>query len=295
MQTTPLTAAGSTVNLNYWERHQLEYHVDGVAVEYSVNNGVWTDAPGPSSSLAEGCDPADATGDWEPLNCVQRESGSACGFPNTKPVFTGPVGGGSSCSDFTTSPTVSEYAHRCHHIVGLNVNDTIRFRWRFTSDSAGNYAGLYLDDVAVSNVKAPNACVSNTCPGQPDGASCDDGNPCSINDTCAGSTCTGTPITAPAETQNLRFQADKTSLFWDALTNATRYDVIRGALGALPVGPGGDDEDCFDNLATPALTDSGLPAPNTGFWYISRAENTCGTGSFGQRSGANERITATCP
>jgi hypothetical protein len=38
----PFTAAGSTVNLQYWERHQLEYLSDAVAVEYSVNGGFGT-------------------------------------------------------------------------------------------------------------------------------------------------------------------------------------------------------------------------------------------------------------
>ena len=291
MQTPPLTAAGSTVNLGYWERHQIEYAWDGVAVEYSVNGGDWTDSPAPSSNPADGCDPSDDTTGWEPVTCTQ---GNACGFPAAKSVFTGPFGGGSSCGDFATSPTVTAYAHRCHRIAGLNANDAIRFRWRFSSDSAAEYAGFYLDDVAVGNVRLPNACAPNTCPGQPDGTSCDDGNGCSINDACAGNACAGTPITA-AETQNLRVQSDKTSYVWDTAQGASAYDVIRGALGAFPVGPGGGDEVCFDDLATPLLSDAALPAPNGGFWYLSRAENSCGLGSFGQQSDGTQRITTTCP
>jgi hypothetical protein len=264
MQTPSLTAAGSTVNLGYWERHQLQYHVDGVAVEYAVNGGAWTDAPAPSSSPGDGCDPTDATGDWEPLSCQPAPAVNACGYAVPKPVFTGPFGGGTSCSDFTTNPVVPTYAHRCHRIAGLNAFDTIKFRWRFSSDSAVSDSGFYLDDVAVSNVILPNACVPNTC-------------------------------VDSAETQNIRAQADKTSYVWDATPNAQRYDVVRGALGALPVGPGGADETCFDDLATPSMSDATVPAPNTGFWYISRAEYACGPGSYGQRSDGSERFTATCP
>jgi hypothetical protein len=141
----------------------------------------------------------------------------------------------------------------------------------------------------------PNACVPNTCSGQPNGTSCDDGNSCSVDDKCSGNACAGTPTIDPAETQYLRVQANKTSYFWDATPNAQRYDVVRGALSALPVGPAGADETCFDDLATPLLSDTTLPAPSTGFWYVSRAEYACGPGSFGQRSNGTERSTATCP
>jgi hypothetical protein len=294
MQTTSLFAAGSTVNLDYWERHQLEYHFDGVAVEYSVNGGAWNDVPAPSNSPVDGCDPADATSDWEPLSCQTRDAPNQCGFPDTKAVFTGP-GSGTSCGDFVTSPIVGAYAHRCHRITGLNPSDAIKFRWRFSSDSAADYSGFYLDDVSVGDVRLPNACVPNTCAGQPDGTSCDDGNSCSINDACAGTACAGTLIVDPAETQYIRVQADKTTYVWDATPDAQRYDVVRGALGALPVGPGDADETCFDGLATPSLLDSTLPAPKTGFWYVSRAEYACGPGSFGQQSDGAQRFTATCP
>ncbi len=295
LQTPSILAAGSTVNLGYWERHQLEYLFDGVAVEYSVNGGAWTDIPAPSNSPGQGCDPADATSDWEPLTCQVRDTPNQCGFPDTKAVFTGPYGSGTSCGDFATSPIVSAYAHRCHQITGLNPYDAIKFRWRFSSDSAADYSGFYLDDVSVGNVRLPNACVPDTCSGQPDGTPCNDGDNCSINDACAGNRCAGTPTVDLSATQFLRVQANKTTYFWDATPNAQQYDVVRGALSALPVGPGGADEACFDNLASTSLSDLALPAPNTGFWYISRAEYACGPGSFGQRSDGTERVTATCP
>ena len=65
----PVTAAGSTVNLQYWERHQLEYLSDAVAVEYSVNGGFWNDVPPPSDSEALGCAASDDATDYETLSC----------------------------------------------------------------------------------------------------------------------------------------------------------------------------------------------------------------------------------
>ena len=152
---------------------------------------------------------------------------------------------------------------------------------------------------------------------------CDDGNACTIFDTCSGGTCGGTtiicndsnpctvdtcvpqsgcnfaPITAPPETQNVKAAADKATYNWDAAAFATRYDVVRGSLSGLPVGPGGGDEVCFDNLAGTTLNDPTPPGAGTGFWYLSRGENSCGDGTYGNQ-GVNgapgaPRITTTCP
>lgn len=79
----------------------------------------------------------------------------------------------------------------------------------------------------------------------------------------------------------------------------TTYDVVRGGIAALPVGPGGGDESCFDNLSAASVSDSTVPASGAGFWYLSRGENTCGNGTYGTQGvhgtpGAT-RITTTCP
>jgi hypothetical protein len=143
-----------------------------------------------------------------------------------------------------------------------------------------------------------NGCIprhTNACAGQPDGTPCNDGNPCTIDDACRGGTCGGTTIAAPPETLNLRVAADKVTYGWSAATNATQYDVVRGSTGALPIGPGDSDEVCFDNLVGPTLVDATAPAPGTGFWYVSRGENACGTGMWGLESSGTARTTTTCP
>ena len=143
---------------------------------------------------------------------------------------------------------------------------------------------------------ASGACSN---PAAANGTACNDGNSCTVGDVCNGGTCAGTGIAAPPETQNLNVAADKTTYSWSAAAFATRYDVVRGSTGALPVGPGGGDEVCFDNLTGPTLTDGTVPSPNTGFWYLSRGENTCGNGTYGTQGvhgapGA-PRVTSTCP
>lgn len=125
-------------------------------------------------------------------------------------------------------------------------------------------------------------------------APCDDGNACTVNDVCGTGVCNGTPITAPPETQGL-LASNLSTFTWAAATFATQYDVVRGGLGALPVGPGGGDEVCFDDLPGPSVSDRTIPALGTGFWYISRGENACGIGLYGFQSNGTSVNTATCP
>jgi hypothetical protein len=228
--------------LKYWERHQLDYHRDAVAVEYSVNGGAFTDVPAPSDSPASGCDAADDTSGWEALSCIQDPTVNFCGYPDTKIAFSGPLEGGTSCGDFATSGSVTPYAHRCHQITGLTPNDTIQFRWRSSTDLVSGFAGFYIDDVAVTDVKVPNACAPNTCVGQANGTACSDGNTCTSGDVCNSGLCTSGSSAAPSETQSVSAAADKTTYNWAADPAATRYDAVRGLLSGLPVGPGGGDE-----------------------------------------------------
>jgi hypothetical protein len=151
-----------------------------------------------------------------------------------------------------------------------------------------------------------NLCTTDTC--NPSSGcvftnntnACDDGNACTAGDTCGGGTCNaGAPVPAPPETQNVVVAADKTTFGWSVAATATNYDVVRGRLGAFPVGPGGGDETCFDNLAAPLLNDPAIPTLGTGFFYLSRGESICGNGTFGTQGvhgapGA-PRVTATCP
>ena len=156
---TPVLTVGSTsVNLTYWERHQLEHNWDGVAIEYSRNGGPWTDMPAPSNS-ATGCTVTDVITDYQMLGCTETPPVNACAYPTTKSLITGPPTiDDPSCAIPTGDLTA--YGRRCHLLTGLTAGDTIQFRWRFTSDPGAEFKGFYLDDIAVTNIRLPNVCTT---------------------------------------------------------------------------------------------------------------------------------------
>jgi uncharacterized repeat protein (TIGR01451 family) len=162
-ETPVLTAGAATINLTYWERHQIEKGWDGVAIEYSRNGGPWTDMTAPSNLPTDGCLVTDVTTDYATLGCTGAPPANACGYSSTKSVITGPVGSGTSCTNWVTG-SLTAYARRCHLLTGLNPGDTVQFRWRFTSDSAAEFAGFYLDDIAVTNILLPDSCTTYTPP-----------------------------------------------------------------------------------------------------------------------------------
>jgi hypothetical protein len=299
MQTPLLTAGAATVRLQYWERHQLEYHWDGVAVEYSVNGGAWTDAPAPSNATGPGCAASDDTTGWETMSCTQDPPLNGCGYPATKNALNGPLGSGSTCSDWSTGGTVPAYAHRCHPVTGLAPGDSIRFRWRFASDPGLQFAGFYLDDIAVADVLLPNSCTPDVCGALADGSACDDGNACTTGDLCAGGTCMpGAPIPAPAEVAGIGVESQTgTTLTWTALPGTVTYDVASSTLADLRAN-GTTMATCLGNdiAGTSVRAGRSDPAPEDGYYYLVRAQSACASGTYGFDSSLVERVPADgCP
>jgi hypothetical protein len=296
MQTPPLTAGATTVNLQYWERHQLEYHWDGVAVEYSLNGGAWTDVPAPSNSTGAGCSASDTTTNWETLSCTGAPPVNACGYAATKNVFDGPLASGTSCNDWATSTTIPAYAHRCHPITGLTPGDTIEFRWRFSSDPGAEYGGFYLDDIAITNILLPNSCTPNTCAGQADGTACDDGNPCTTGEVCGGGVCGGgTPVLPPPVNDSVVLAGDATgaTIGWTDLPGP--YNVYRGLRSGGT--PWAYDQTCHDShIAASSATDSENPSIDTLFFYLVTRLDACGESIPGVDSGGHPVPNPTpCP
>ncbi|HEV7473108.1 MAG TPA: hypothetical protein VGN90_03600, partial [Pyrinomonadaceae bacterium] len=161
-ETPTLTVGSATLNLTYWERHQLEKGWDGVAIEYSRNGGAWTDVPAPTNSTGNGCLVSDITTDYATLGCTGAPPSNACAYPASKSVITGPIGSGTSCANWVTSATVSAYGRRCHLLTGLTPGDTIKFRWRMVSDPSAEFAGFYLDDIGVTNILLPESCTTSS-------------------------------------------------------------------------------------------------------------------------------------
>jgi hypothetical protein len=299
MQTPSLPAAASSVNLEYWERHQLEYHWDGVTVEYAIDGFEWNTVPAPSNDPAVGCASTDTTTGWETFACTQSPPVNACGYGTFINTYNGAFGSGSSCNDYVTASTVTAYAHRCHQITGLLPGDTIQFRWRFSSDPGAEYAGFYLDDIAVTNVTLPNACTPNTCTGQPDATACDPGVACTAGACSAGSCQASGPAPPPQEIAGVQVNGHSgTTVSWTAsLSGAVSYDVVGATISSLQAG-GTTGATCLaNNLAVTSFVD-GQPDPpaGDGYYYLVRAQSACGTGTYGNDSSGSPRSPASgCP
>jgi len=264
-----------------------------------VNGGPWLDVSPPSNSPGAGCDPADDTTGWETLGCTGAPPVNGCNYDPTKSAINGPLGGGSTCNDFATSGSVPPYTHRCHPITGLTPGDSIQFRWRFTSDPAAEFAGFYLDDVAVTNVRLPNVCVPDTCTGQPDGTPCSDGSSCTTGDTCNGGVChPGTTAPAPGEVTGVAVsETPGTTVAWNDAGGGAVYDIASQTLSDLRAN-GTSTASCFANDVIGTSTPDGRPdpAPGDGYYYLVRAQTACATGTYGFNSGSVERTpTSACP
>jgi len=155
---------------------------------------------------------------------------------------------------------------------------------------ANSITATSLTTLAAGSVLSDNVSTTVT-----DNGTCDDGNACTVGDTCSAGACVSTPVARPAPIPGFGF-TNKTTLSWTADSWATTYDLVRGTLSGLPVGPGGGDEVCFGNLAGTSTTDAANPSVGTGFWYVVRGENACNPpGSYGNNGQGMQRVTSTCP
>ncbi len=200
------------------------------------------------------------------------------------------------CTDDSCDPQSG-----CQHVNNNNSCDDGNLCTMLDVCSAGSCGGTVVvcDDSNFCTTDVCNPALG--CTFTNNTLACDDGNVCTTGDVCGGGICNnGTPISAPPETQNLTVAGNKTTFSWSAAGFATRYDAVRGTLANLPVGPGGGEEVGWNNLSGTTMNDGAVPAvPGTGYWYISRGQNGCGSGTYGAQSvhGAPSvvRVTTTCP
>jgi hypothetical protein len=107
-----------------------------------------------------------------------------------------------------------------------------------------------------------------------------------------------TVFAPPGEVAGLAFGSDRSTLSWNSAAptsgSATEYQVLRGLVAGLPVG--GTSESCLvpGTLAS-SVADADVPVGGTAFWYLVRARNVCGTGTYGSTSGGSPRIGTACP
>ncbi|HEX4826061.1 MAG TPA: hypothetical protein VFV19_17315 [Candidatus Polarisedimenticolaceae bacterium] len=281
---SPIFTANGPTTLQFQVAYRTEPTFDGAIVQYQLNNSGWT--------LLGFTTPAQAA--------------------TTASNFCSPI---AASTVAWTGNGVSWTTTNIANIPSANGN-TLQFRWRLGGDTSVNgtsFGGLGVDNVTITNLLQTQVCepTRNTllpgcsaCASAPDGTPCDDSNPCTQTDTCQSGACVGSnPVPVPGDVGNT-VQVNKSgtdaNLSWTAASNATTSDGLRGNLSALPVGPGGGDELCFPGIGGTLLTDTAVPAPGTGFWYLIRGHNSCqGGGTYGNQ-GVNGspgalRVSTTCP
>lgn len=103
---------------------------------------------------------------------------------------------------------------------------------------------------------------------------------------------------APGEITVLKVHPDATTISWTsgrpASGEATSHDVLRGLVSGLPVGAGGATCLAPDTDRNSVSDAASLPAGQAA-WYLARAANVCGTGTYGRASDGTERISTACP
>jgi hypothetical protein len=120
---------------------------------------------------------------------------------------------------------------------------------------------------------------------------------------CAGD-CNDTDALAwhlPAEVTSLALdESNPTHVTWDsqsALSGPeTTYDLVSGSFSTTP-GISFDSRVCLQSgeVSTNTSDLRAGPLPGMGFWYLSRAGNSCGTGTYGTASSGAQRTIPSCP
>ncbi|MFN7966790.1 MAG: kelch repeat-containing protein [Acidobacteriota bacterium] len=124
-----------------------------------------------------------------------------------------------------------------------------------------------------------------------------------VDDDLAGDACDCAASDAnvfaiPPAVTGLRWSSP-TLLRWDSVVPnagaASVHDARRGSLSEFPVGSGGTESCLGYGITGVELTDATTPASGTGFWYLVRGRNSCGSGSWGTTSAGQQRAPGGCP
>jgi hypothetical protein len=92
---------------------------------------------------------------------------------------------------------------------------------------------------------------------------------------------------------SLTFDADATTLRWDARSDASAYPVARGTFGAGSQSAF-DDASCVGEPTEASFFDATVPPAGGGFYYLVSVRDSCGTASFGETSGSEVRAVSSC-
>ena len=73
------------------------------------------------------------------------------------------------------------------------------------------------------------------------------------------------------------------------------HQLLRGLTLELPVGSSPGETCLAPGTSAATARDTASPAEGQAFWYLVRARNSCGTGTYGTTSAGDPRSSAGCP
>ncbi|HKE47793.1 MAG TPA: S8 family serine peptidase [Rhodanobacteraceae bacterium] len=130
---TPELTLPAGASLSYTAQYDVEYQWDGIVTEISTDGGVsWSDLP------PDGGYPSD----------FAQTQGNGCGFPASQGAFNGvsTVGNPADPGNGVTPAVFLSFGSDLASYAGQSV----RIRWRFTSDGGAEFGGFWLDEVRIS-------------------------------------------------------------------------------------------------------------------------------------------------
>ena len=188
--------------------------------------------------------------------------------------------------------------------------------------ASGAASGSYRLTVTVGGCSSAEAITSATI--LAGGAACNDGNACTLGETCQTGMCQGgvprdTDLDAhsdaacggndcddtnslvwsvPGEVAGLVLSATSPAdPTWDDQNSfagpGTTYDLVSGLLGGI-TGIDLVSSTCLQSGGGTSYLDvRPEPAPGQGYWYLARARNSCGIGTYG--SSQRDSLSVSCP
>lgn len=134
--TTPSMQLTTGASLSFQAKYDLEFQWDGVVTEISTDGGAnWSDLPPtggyPSSFSQTGAPPV-----------------NACGYAASHGAFNG-VSTASSNADPGNGTAVAVFKPFSASLASF-VGQTVKIRWRFSSDPAAGFSGFFLDQVQIN-------------------------------------------------------------------------------------------------------------------------------------------------
>ena len=124
--------AGST--MSFQAQYDVEFEWDGVVTEISTDGGAtWADLP------PDGGYPSD----------FSQTQGNGCNFPPSQGAFNG-VSTAANPADPGNGDTTPEFLPWTTDLSSF-AGESVKIRWRFSSDGGAEFSGFWLDDVRITN------------------------------------------------------------------------------------------------------------------------------------------------